>query len=120
MATYNGERFIGEQLESFLTQTILPTELVVTDDGSTDATLDIVASFAARAPFPVRIERNAENLGYQTNFMKAARLCSSDIIAFCDQDDIWLPRKIEICLLAFDHPDVFVRLSQCHGGKRTA
>jgi glycosyltransferase involved in cell wall biosynthesis len=106
MATYNGARFIGEQLESLARQTVLPSELVVTDDGSTDDTLAIVEAFAARAPFPVRIEKNPKNLGYPANFMKAASLCTSEYIAFCDQDDIWLPHKLEACLAAFDSEDV--------------
>jgi glycosyltransferase involved in cell wall biosynthesis len=106
MATYNGARFIREQLDSLARQTVLPAELVITDDGSTDNTLEIVADFAARAPFPVRVERNPENLGFRANFLKAASLCTSDLIAFCDQDDIWLPHKIETCLELFDNDNV--------------
>lgn len=94
MATYNGERFIREQLESLAAQTRLPDELVVTDDGSTDRTLEIVMEFANCAPFPVRLYRNERNLGYGDNFLKAAELCSSEWIAFCDQDDVWLPGKL--------------------------
>jgi hypothetical protein len=71
MATYNGARYIAEQLESFTRQTAIPSELVITDDGSTDDTLDIIDLFAARAPFPVRVERNVKRLGYRANFMKA-------------------------------------------------
>jgi glycosyltransferase involved in cell wall biosynthesis len=102
MATYNGARFIKDQLDSLSKQTHLPAELVVTDDGSTDETLDIVTAFAELAPFPVYIERNPERLGYRANFLKAAGLCSSDIIAFSDQDDIWLPQKLETCISSFD------------------
>jgi glycosyltransferase involved in cell wall biosynthesis len=102
MATYNGARYIGEQLESLACQTILPTELVVTDDNSTDETLDIVCAFATTSPFPVRIEKNATRLGYRANFMKAAALCQSDLIAFSDQDDVWLSRKLEKCRAVLD------------------
>jgi glycosyltransferase involved in cell wall biosynthesis len=98
MATYNGERFLPEQLESFLTQTRRPDELVVCDDNSTDATLDILREFAARAPFPVRIQPNPARLGWRENFFKAASLCEGDWIAFSDQDDVWLPEKLERCL----------------------
>jgi len=94
MATYNGDRFIREQLESLAAQTRLPDELVVSDDGSTDRTLGIVEEFAHTAPFPVRVYRNVRKLGYGDNFLKAAELCSSDWIAFCDQDDVWLPQKL--------------------------
>ena len=108
MATYNGARFIREQLDRLARQTVLPAELVITDDGSSDNTLEIVADFAAQAPFPVRVERNPENLGYRANFMKAAGLCTSDLIAFCDQDDIWLPHKLETCLKLFEKDDVLL------------
>ena len=108
MATYNGERFISEQLESILKQTVLPNELVVTDDGSTDKTIDIIKSFAVTAPFPVRVESNTERLGYRGNFMKAAGLCTSDYIAFSDQDDVWHNQKIEKCLAQLKDEDVLL------------
>lgn len=94
MATYNGARFIAEQLTSLSAQEVLPFELVVCDDGSSDGTPEMVEAFAATAPFPVRVYRNEQNLGYEENFLKAARLCEGDWVAFCDQDDVWLPTKI--------------------------
>jgi len=94
MATYNGEKYIREQLDSLSTQTELPFELVVCDDGSTDATLQILKEFSASASFPVRLYTNETNLGYADNFLKSAALCGGDWIAFCDQDDVWLPNKI--------------------------
>ncbi len=94
LATYNGARFLGEQLDSLGRQEILPHELVVVDDGSTDDTLRVVRSFARKAPFPVNIYSNDENLGYGETFMKAASLCEGEWIAFCDQDDVWMPEKI--------------------------
>ncbi|HEY1889180.1 MAG TPA: glycosyltransferase family 2 protein [Steroidobacteraceae bacterium] len=96
MATYNGEHFIREQLESLGAQTRLPDELVVSDDGSTDRTLEILGDFARGAPFPVRIHPNESNVGYTRNFLRAARACTGDWVAFCDQDDIWLPKKLAI------------------------
>ena len=104
MGTYNGERFLGEQLASLAAQTRLPDELVVTDDGSTDRTLEIVNEFGRTAPFPVRVVRNDTNLGYGDNFLKAARACRSDWIAFCDQDDIWLPDKLSAVERHFQVP----------------
>ena len=68
MAVYNGERFIGEQFESFVRQTRLPDELVVSDNASTDRTVEIVRDFAARAPFPVWLFINDSNIGVTKNF----------------------------------------------------
>ena len=95
LATYNGERFLQEQLDSLAQQTCKPYELVVTDDGSTDKTIEILNTFADQAPFPVHVNINEERLGYGDNFLKAASLCKGDWIAFCDQDDVWLPAKLE-------------------------
>jgi glycosyltransferase involved in cell wall biosynthesis len=97
MATYNGERFIREQLDSLAAQTLPPCELVVTDDGSTDATLAIIEEFCQTAPFPVHVHRNESRLGYADNFLKAASLCEGEFVAFCDQDDVWSKEKIAIC-----------------------
>jgi glycosyltransferase involved in cell wall biosynthesis len=95
MATYNGGRFIAEQLDSFAAQTRLPDELVVTDDGSTDGTLEIVEKFAATAPFAVHVHRNPARLGYTLNFSEAVSKCSGEIIFLSDQDDRWFKTKIE-------------------------
>ena len=94
MATYNGERFLEEQLRSLGEQTTLPDELVVCDDTSTDRTPQILAQFAKRAPFPVKLFTNDQRLGWRKNFLKAASLCTSKYIAFCDQDDVWLKEKL--------------------------
>jgi glycosyltransferase involved in cell wall biosynthesis len=107
LATYNGERYLGEQLQSIASQTRLPDELMISDDASTDATQAIVKSFAQRAPFPVRIIKNSERLGSTGNFERAIRLCSGDIIFLCDQDDIWYPNKIALIEEHFiNNPDV--------------
>jgi glycosyltransferase involved in cell wall biosynthesis len=95
MATYNGERFILEQLESLAAQTLLPRELVVGDDGSTDRTLEIIDQFAARAPFHVRVQRNPTRYRIANNFLHSAQRCEGEWIAYCDQDDVWLPHKLE-------------------------
>jgi glycosyltransferase involved in cell wall biosynthesis len=96
MTTFNGSKYLGEQLKSLSSQTVKPLELVVCDDGSTDETMTILDSFAALAPFAVRISQNAEHLGYQRNFIKSASLCKGSLIAFCDQDDIWNDDKLEV------------------------
>lgn len=98
MATYNGARFLREQLDSIAAQTELPFELVVGDDASTDDTIKILNDFAKTAPFPVRLVQNQPGLGFGDNFITTARRCSGDWIAFCDQDDVWLPNKLETCL----------------------
>lgn len=103
LATFNGARFLKEQLESLAEQTILPIELVVADDGSTDETLSILERFSNAAPFQVLVYRNDQRLGYGMNFLKAASLCSGDVIAFCDQDDVWLPVKLERLSKCFGH-----------------
>jgi glycosyltransferase involved in cell wall biosynthesis len=95
MCTYNGSKFLAEQLNSIREQTKLPLELVICDDDSTDATPRIVHAFALDAPFPVRFFRNQATLGSTRNFEKAINLCTGQAIALCDQDDIWQPNKLE-------------------------
>jgi glycosyltransferase involved in cell wall biosynthesis len=102
MCTYNGAKYIAEQLESLSRQSVMPLELVVCDDGSTDNTLEIINEFASRLPFEVRVYKNEENLHFTGNFLKAASLCAGDAIAFCDQDDIWDSTKIETCSKALE------------------
>ena len=94
MATYNGAAYLPEQLGSFVTQSRLPDELVITDDGSTDDTLAIIEAFTGRAPFEVRYAINEKNLGYAANFDRAIQQCTGDLIFLSDQDDVWLPEKI--------------------------
>ena len=108
MATYNGEQYVREQLESIAHQDLQPLELVVADDGSTDATLQIVGDFARYAPFPVKVFRNETRLGYADNFLKAASLCRGDLIAFCDQDDVWVEQKLKVCAKFFADPEVLL------------
>lgn len=97
LCTYNGERFLREQLETLRSQTLLPSEVQVGDDGSTDNTLAIIEEFRRMAPFPVHLKINEKHLGYGENFIHTARRCSGRWIAFCDQDDIWKPHKLQRC-----------------------
>ncbi len=108
MCTFNGERFLDEQLNSLRNQSLLPAELVICDDGSSDRTEEIVKLFARSAPFAVRWVRNETQLGYRRNFIKAAGLCSSDLTAFCDQDDIWHADKLYRTSLPFDDAEVMM------------
>jgi glycosyltransferase involved in cell wall biosynthesis len=102
MATYNGETYLPEMLESLETQTRLPDELVVRDDCSSDGTVQVVEEFARRAPFPVRVLDGGERLGYAQNFVAASNACSGDLIFFADQDDSWRPPKLETVSRAAD------------------
>lgn len=108
LATHNGEKFLAAQLQSLARQTVLPAELVVTDDASSDETGAIVADFAATAPFPVKLQRNDARLGYRANFLRAAQRCGGQLIAFCDQDDIWEAEKLELMEQPFRDPDVLL------------
>jgi glycosyltransferase involved in cell wall biosynthesis len=98
MCTYNGSRFLQQQLESIASQNRIPDELVICDDCSTDETRGILSEFANRATFPVRLEFNRTNLGSTKNFEKAISLCQCNIIALCDQDDVWHAEKLG-CML---------------------
>lgn len=95
MCTYNGAKFLPEQLESIANQTVPVNELVVCDDGSTDNTIEIIKSFAKTSSFPVFIHSNIKNLGSTKNFEKCILLCQGDIIFLCDQDDLWRQDKVE-------------------------
>jgi len=106
MTTFNGGPFVAPQLESFVEQRRRPDQLVVCDDGSSDGTVAVVESFAARAPFEVRFERNPTRLETTPNFEKAVSLCDGDIVFFADHDDVWMPDKIETLVSLFDeHPE---------------
>jgi len=101
MCTYNGARHLAAQLASLSAQTLPPGELVVCDDRSEDETREIIGEFAARAPFPVRLHVNEQTLGSTRNFGRAVGLCAGELIALSDQDDVWLPRKLELIAARF-------------------
>ncbi|NHN93814.1 glycosyltransferase family 2 protein [Acetobacter sicerae] len=105
LATYNGSTYLLEQLDSIAAQTLLPVELVVSDDGSSDDTLSIVRAFSETAPFPVRILDKDRNLGFGDNFLFCASQCKGDLIAFCDQDDVWLPEKLAVAFERIKHDE---------------
>jgi glycosyltransferase involved in cell wall biosynthesis len=109
LCTFNGERYIAQQLQSIFAQTELPLEIVICDDGSTDRTLWIIENMPA-SPVEVRIYRNSKNLHFAANFFKAASLCRGEYILFCDQDDIWEPNKVARIrnLLGREQPDLII------------
>lgn len=97
MGIYNGEKYIEQQLESIYEQTKQPDEVILCDDGSTDATVSIVMSFIKRHGLDGkwRLLQNTENKGYPENFYYAMSLCTQEIVFLADQDDIWKPEKLE-------------------------
>ena len=103
MTTYNGAKYIKEQLLSFANQTVMPHELIVCDDGSTDKTIHIIKEFQKEYPFEIKIFINKNKLGYAQNFSKALSLTTGDIIFLSDQDDVWFDNKIQVCLGNFEN-----------------
>ncbi|HIU66623.1 MAG TPA: glycosyltransferase family 2 protein [Candidatus Caccomorpha excrementavium] len=107
MATYQGERFLGEQIESILHSGYTDWCLYIADDGSTDRTVEIAKSFEKRYPERIHVHVNSRNRGCTLNFLSALKrtanragesACSSNVpgyYMFCDQDDVWMPDKIE-------------------------
>jgi glycosyltransferase involved in cell wall biosynthesis len=100
MCTYNGEKFLREQLDSIVNQTIKCDELIISDDNSSDNTLKIVEEYIDQ--INIKLNINKPNLGVYKNFEKAISLCNGDIIFCCDQDDVWKLDKIEKHLNKFN------------------
>jgi Glycosyl transferase family 2 len=96
LCTFNGAHYLAQQLESLLGQTRQPDEVVVCDDGSEDETLRILRRWAAEVPFPVAIRENPARLGVFRNFEQAVALCDGELIAPCDQDDVWQAEKLAV------------------------
>ncbi len=105
MCTYNGEKYLDEQMESLVSQTYKNIEIIVVDDVSTDGTVALVEKWMQHDP-RISIHRNEKNLGYNRNFEQALTMGTGEYIALCDQDDIWFPYKIERLLSKFDQDDV--------------
>jgi glycosyltransferase involved in cell wall biosynthesis len=96
LCTYNGAKFLREQLQSLANQTLLPFEIIITDDCSNDDTESIINEF--KGLLRIQFFKNSSPLKVAKNFEKAISLCKGDIIVPCDQDDIWHPDKIStIC-----------------------
>ncbi len=103
MATFNGGKFIREQLESILSQLSSDAEIVVADDGSTDDTLLVVDSLKESR---IRVLPAERHLGVIYNFERALRASKGEIVFLADQDDVWLPGKVEKCLAALNEADL--------------
>lgn len=96
MTTYNGSKYIQEQLESIKDQTLMTDEVIICDDGSTDNTVSIVREFIKKNRLKDwLVEVNDPNVGWKKNFFKAISKTTGDIVFFSDQDDVWKRDKIE-------------------------
>ncbi len=95
LCTFNGATYLPEQINSILSQTVLPDEVVICDDASSDDTLAIVAESTLGRHTDFRVYKNPSRLGFIKNFERCIQLCKGKIIFLCDQDDIWMPEKIE-------------------------
>ena len=96
MCTYNGADFLPAQLASIAEQTRPPDELIICDDASTDETRALLESFARSTPIPVSLCFSDQNTGSLKNFERAIGLCTGDVIALSDQDDVWRNDKLEL------------------------
>ena len=105
MATFNGEKFLREQIDSILNQTYRNFELIIGDDCSNDGTLSILKDYAQKDD-RIRIVENKVNLGFKKNFENLLSLAKGDYIAFSDQDDIWTLNHLELLLSKADEYDL--------------
>lgn len=96
LCTYNGKKYLPEQLDSILNQSYQNLEIVVVDDKSTDGTIDLLESYKNKYPHKISLFQNSINLGFNSNFEKAISLCKGDLIAISDQDDLWIKDKISL------------------------
>lgn len=118
LCTYNGATYLQPQLDSLLTQTRLPDEIVIGDDGSTDASVDMLQAFAVRARdagIEVQLVRRRENIGYVDNFSAGLRVAQGDVLFLCDQDDVWRAEKLALMAERFEQDSSLLLL---HGDAR--
>ena len=97
MIIYNGEKYLREQLDSIVSQSFSDFELIICDDVSNDDTVKIIKEYQ-KSDLRIKLYENQNNLGFLKNFEKAISFCKGEYVAFCDQDDIWLPNHLEILL----------------------
>ena len=107
LATYNGEKFLIEQLDSLFKQTYSNIELVVVDDASSDNTLNILYEYSSRYS-NMKLFSNEINLGFIKNFEKGCSLSKGEFISPCDQDDVWHIDKVKLMVEAIgDYPLIY-------------
>lgn len=105
LASYNGAKYIKEQIQSILSQLGTDDELIVSDDGSTDGTLDVVSSFDDGR---IKVYHNSAPHGVSMNFNNAIYHSSGDVVFLSDQDDIWIDGKVKRCVEALKDSDMVV------------
>ncbi|GBD86467.1 UDP-Glc:alpha-D-GlcNAc-diphosphoundecaprenol beta-1,3-glucosyltransferase WfgD [bacterium BMS3Abin03] len=123
LAAYNGSQYIREQLDSLLHQTCNDYEIIIIDDCSDDNTYEMVKNFFANINNKnVQLIRNEENLGPTKSFEKGIKLCNGKYIAFCDQDDVWMPNKLSVLLETIENEKsdlVFAQSYLLNSGRKT-
>ena len=114
LATYNGAKFLKQQVDSILHQTYKNIEIIVVDDGSTDSTISILEAYALEHK-NIKIYKNETNFGFVKNFDKGCKFGYRRIYSLCDQDDYWLPDKIKNCYAAIgDYAMVYCNSMLCN------
>lgn len=101
LATYNGEKFIQEQLESIMNQTYQVDEIIICDDASSDKTIEIITKFLSSFHIYFKLIKHDVNKGVVSSFKDAIAETTGDIILLCDQDDVWFNNKVEVFVSAF-------------------
>lgn len=100
LAVYNGEKYLAQQIDSILAQTVKDIKIVIRDDGSRDNSVDIINYYCNNYPDKVFCLYSEPTGSAKRNFARLLEACDDDYIMFCDQDDIWLPKKVEMTLAA--------------------
>ena len=110
MCTYNGTKYLKEQLDSILGQTLPPDEIVITDDCSSDGTADLAEQLLSESGISYKVIINEKNSGVRVSFGNCIRACSGDVIFTADQDDVWDKEKIRLFMDEFENDEscVFV------------
>jgi hypothetical protein len=104
LATFNGERFLREQIDSVLAQDYANLRVLARDDGSTDRTLDILREYESRFPARIRLLPTDGPTGSaKWNFLKLMQASSAEYVCFCDQDDVWMPDKVSLSMNEMHH-----------------
>ena len=104
LSTYNGEKYLREQIDSILAQTYDNFELIVRDDGSKDSTVEIVKEYMEKSDKEITL-MVGKNLGFIKSFFELLKHSDADYFSFADQDDIWLPNKIELAVNSLNKLD---------------
>lgn len=111
LSTYNGEKYLAEQLDSLFRQSFQEFRIIVRDDCSSDGTIAILQRYQSAHPYKMEIIYGEHNIGYIKSFEYLLSISTSDYAMFCDQDDVWMPEKISVSLR---------RMKQCEATYGTA